>query len=84
MSIIFILVKSLVLPILLKLVLDVLSDDPNLSTAGFLYGIIPTASGVFTYCLQFGMNPDLIAISMVLGTIASAPLMLALVSASRC
>lgn len=77
--IMFILVKSLLLPIMMKLILDVLNPgNSSLSTAGFLYGIIPTASGVFTYCLQFGMNPDIIAISMVIGTIASAPLMLAL------
>ena len=118
--ILFIMVKSVMLPVVLKLVLDLLSpDDSTLSTAGFLYGIIPTAAGVFTYCMQvrwfivdyqlhctatfrqccsfqtsladvssvffrphilvqFGQSPDLVAVAMVIGTIASAPLMLGL------
>jgi len=75
--IMFILVKSLVLPIILKFVIDLLAPgNTSLSTAGFLYGIFPTAPGVFTYCLHYSMSADMVALSMVLGTIASAPLML--------
>ena len=49
----FILVKSLVLPILIKLFIDFLApDNPSLSTAGFLYGIFPTQPGVFTCVRQ--------------------------------
>ena len=75
--IVFILVKSLVLPIIIKFVIDILAPgNPSLSTAGFLYGIFPTAPGVFTYCLHYSMSADMVALSMVLGTLASAPLML--------
>lgn len=71
------LVKSLVAPVLCKLIFSlVFKDDPDLGNAAFIYGAIPTATGVFTYCTTYGMPHETIAVSMVLGTIVAAPIML--------
>lgn len=69
-------VKSLLAPILCKLVFSfIFPDNPDLGNAAFIYGAFPTATGVFTYCTSYGMPHETIAVAMVVGTLLSAPIM---------
>ncbi len=70
-------VKSLVVPILCKVTFSLLyPSDSSLGDAAFIYGAVPTATGVFTYCANYGMPHETIAVAMVIGTLMSAPIML--------
>merc|ERR550517_772964 len=49
--------------------------DRMVSNFAFLLGSFPTALGVASYAVEYAVCPDLISAAIVLGTIASAPLM---------
>ena len=51
------------------------SPDHEISNFAFLLGSFPTALGVASYAAEYNVCPDLISAAIVLGTIASAPLM---------
>jgi len=69
--------KSLILPLLCKLVFSLLyPNDSELGNAAFIYGALPTAPGVFTYCSTYGMRHETVAVAMVVGTLLSAFIMI--------
>ncbi|XP_069678473.1 lysosomal cholesterol signaling protein isoform X1 [Periplaneta americana] len=78
---ILIAVKLLALPLVIREVVSLFhpginaSDTMDLSTYGFLYGVFPSAPGVFVFATQYSLDIDLIASSMVACTFISAPLM---------
>merc|ERR550517_1014335 len=49
--------------------------DRMVSNFAFLLGSFPTALGVASYAVEYAVCPDLVSAAIVLGTIASAPLM---------
>jgi len=49
--------------------------DRMISNFAFLLGSFPTALGVQSYAVEYLVCPDLVSAAIVLGTIASAPLM---------
>jgi len=74
-------VKSLVVPLVTVFAIQQTSllmngtSDPGLSNFGFLYGSIPPALGVDSYAALYNVNPSLVSASIVIMTVASAPLM---------
>mgnify|MGYP001810418728 CR=1 FL=1 len=53
------------------------NDTESLSTFGFLYGTFPTAPSLFFYIAQYKfIDSELISAALVIGTLASAPLMM--------
>ena len=74
-------VKSIVTPIVTYMVVERLTtlldgaSDPALSNFSLLLGSFPTALGVATYASEYGVVPDLISAAIVIGTLASAPLL---------
>jgi len=51
------------------------APDQSLSNFSLLLGAFPTALGVASYSSEYNISPDLISAAIVLGTLASAPLM---------
>ena len=64
----------LVLPILTYQFVGLLGGSADLRLFGFIYGSIPTASGVLLYAQQYGIGVERTAIAMVMCTIMGAPL----------
>ena len=74
-------VKSIVTPTLTFLAVDQVvswvegTSDPLLSNFGLLLGSFPTALGVASYATEFNACVDLVSTTIVLTTLASAPIM---------
>lgn len=74
--------KTILLPILANRVLFGFlphgasnSSRDDIATFGFLYGTFPTAPTVFIYASQYNLAMEIIAASLVLCTVLSAPIM---------
>jgi len=74
-SIALIVAKVLILPLLGRAVVTWLGGQDIMASATFIYCAIPTSGGVFLYALQYKLSPHRIAISMLLCTIVSAPVL---------
>ena len=80
MSMVF--VKCLLLPLVCKLVIDILPDHiteeamSGESDLAFLLGMFPTAPGVFLYARRYGMPEESLSFATAAGTFASAPIIL--------
>ncbi|XKL59432.1 hypothetical protein PGB90_000448 [Kerria lacca] len=76
-----IITKLLLTPLLMREIVDIFlqyqnkEDKSDFTTFSFLYGLIPSAPGVFVYATAYALDVDLIAASMVACTFLSAPLM---------
>jgi len=74
-------IKSLVTPMLTYIMVEQIttlldgSPDPSLSNFALLLGSFPTALGVASYAAEYKVSPDLISAAIVMGTLASAPMM---------
>ena len=74
-------VKSIVTPTITFLAVDQVvawlegTSDPLLSNFGLLLGSFPTALGVASYASEFNACIDLVSTTIVLTTLASAPIM---------
>ena len=74
-------VKMIVTPRITYLLTDQVTlwmdgePDRMISNFAFLLGSFPTALGVASYAAEYAVCPDLVSAAIVLGTIASAPLM---------
>lgn len=84
LSSVLVLTKVLVLPNLMRTLTMMIvpantpaEEVPYLIDFSFLYGLLPTAPTACIIAKQYGILPDVISISMLLSTFASAPLMLA-------
>ncbi|KAG7296126.1 hypothetical protein JYU34_021223 [Plutella xylostella] len=78
---ILIMVKLIILPVVMRECVSALhagyneSETLSLSTYAFLYGSIPTAPAVFVFSNLYQLELDLMASSMVVCTLLSAPMM---------
>lgn len=70
-------IKLVILPFLIRQFVTILDrKESDLSDFGFLYGIIPTAAGVYVIANQyFSADTDVIAASLVLCNVLSAPML---------
>ena len=77
-------VKSIVTPMVTYILVGQLAvwldgrADPSLSNFALLLGSFPTALGVASYASEYRVSPDLVSAAIVLGTLASAPMMYAI------
>lgn len=72
--------KLIVFPMVCRFVLEhgmsgTAQEIADHSSFGFLFGTIPTAPMPFIYALEYNVQPDLIATSLVICTILSCPMM---------
>lgn len=67
--------KTLVLSLLCRQAVALLGGSSDLADYAFIYGTFPTAPSVYVFAVQYGANPDIIASTMVLCTVLSAPIM---------
>jgi hypothetical protein len=72
--------KLIVFPMVCRFVLEhgmsgSAQDIADHSSFGFLFGTIPTAPMPFIYALEYNVQPDLIASSLVICTMLSCPMM---------
>ena len=76
-----VIVKSIVSPLLIYLLVGQLAPwidnkpDPSISNFALLLGSFPAALGVASYSVEYRVATDLISAALVLGTLASAPMM---------
>ncbi|XP_039755608.1 integral membrane protein GPR155 isoform X2 [Pararge aegeria] len=77
---VLIMVKLIILPVIMREFVSMLDAGFNaeetqaLSTYAFLYGTIPTAPAVFVFSNLYQLEIDLMAFSMVICTLLSAPI----------
>ena len=71
--------KIVLLPLIIKLLIDMQGGSSALSLFGFIYGCLPTAPSVLMFAQVYDVRPDvrLIPGATVAGTVLSAPIMLA-------
>ena len=78
---ILIVIKTLVMPIITREIVNSLkvganeSDTQDWTDFGFLYGTFPSAPSVFVYAAKYDLEVDSMAASMVACTFISAPIM---------
>merc|ERR1719319_906114 len=76
-----VILKSIVSPMVMYLMVDQVTmlldgtTDPSISNFALLLGSMPSALGVASYSVQFHASIDLISAAIVLGTLASAPML---------
>ena len=76
-----VIVKSIVSPLLIYIMVGQLTPwidntaDPSVSNFALLLGSFPAALGVASYAVEYRVSTDLISAALVLGTLASAPMM---------
>ena len=76
-----VIVKSIVSPLLIYIMVGQLAPwidnkpDPSISNFALLLGSFPAALGVASYSVEYRVATDLISAALVLGTLASAPMM---------
>ena len=74
-------VKTVITPMLTYIIVDqvthLLDDipDPSLSSFALLLGSFPTALGVASFATEYMVVPDILSAAIVMGTLASAPLL---------
>eukprot|EP00118_Oscarella_pearsei_P014140 m.119292 g.119292 ORF g.119292 m.119292 type:complete len:854 (+) comp37687_c0_seq2:132-2693(+) len=67
-------VKELIIPLMAQQMNNALDKGGNLSNFAFLYGTFPTAPALLFYANKYSLATDLVATSLVLCTILSAPI----------
>ena len=78
---VLVILKSIVSPMVMYLMVDQVTmwldgaSDPSISNFALLLGSMPAALGVASYSVEFHACIDLISAALVLGTLASAPMM---------
>lgn len=79
--------KTVILPVLITILLSALKETEyiaadgtsyHLNLFGFLVGTFPTAPGVFSYAMEYNVDPEDTASALVLGTRACGARVLAL------